>query len=278
MGLNTIGTALQGPDGVPFGLTHTDHALDVVLNDSTTPLVLMKMHNVHSVTALAVAVEHDPDVLQYEITVDDATDIVAGSYLVVFDETLNRYSTFTALSKLLNVVTLDTPIDVSYPVDSVVSISSTNMAVNGSVTPVIFGVRGAGVSTGIDITIDVTRIIITCLTTGATTLATFGDLAALTRGLVFRKRNGETFNIFNVKTNGELAGITLDFIVYEADNPVFGQNGFVSRLTFSGQEKLGAVIRLPRDEDLEVIVQDNLVDLILLEVVAEGSLTSTGQE
>ncbi len=74
-----------------------------------------------------------------------------------------------------------------------------------------------------------------------------------------------------------MAGITLDWDPYAAANPQQGINGFVSRLTFSGQEKLGVVTRLELGEDIELIVQDNLSTLISLEVVAEGSLTSSGQ-
>ena len=50
-----------------------------------------------------------------------------------------------------------------------------------------------------------------------------------------------------------------------------GTDGFISRLTFAGQSKMGAVQRLAINEDLELIVQDNLTGLTKLEIVAEGS-------
>ena len=273
-----LGQAFVDPDGKPWGATHTRNAMDVVLNDSITPTVIGKMSRVTNSTALAVGVEHSPSAHEYTIVVDDATGASVGSYITLFNPTLERFSFYTALAVVSNTITLDSPIDASFPVGTYVDIATTDMSVDGSVVPVTFGLRGTGAPPGVDMTADVTRIIVTCYTSGVGDLGDFGDIAGgLTRGLLLRRRNGATYNIFNVKTNGELAGITMDFDPYAASNPNQGVNGFVSRLTFSGQDKLGVVIRLEVGEDLELIVQDDLTSLISLEIIAEGSLTSGGQ-
>jgi len=48
------------------------------------------------------------------------------------------------------------------------------------------------------------------------------------------------------------------------------QDGFTGRLTFAGQNKLGAVIRIGADEDLQIVIQDDLTGLSSFSVVAEG--------
>ena len=53
-----------------------------------------------------------------------------------------------------------------------------------------------------------------------------------------------------------------------------GTYGVKGRLTFGGQNKLGVVIQLGIDEDLEMIVQDDLTGLVDFRVVAEGHVAS----
>ena len=127
---------------------------------------------------------------------------------------------------------------------------------------------------------DLTRVIFKCKTLTAVDLNTFGDLAKLVKGLAFRARNGTYQNIFNVKDNGELAGIMFDFQVAAATNPQQGQDGFTARLTYAGMEKIGVAKELPIGTDFESIVQDNLLvaqsasrQITLLEIIAEGHIT-----
>ena len=61
-----------------------------------------------------------------------------------------------------------------------------------------------------------------------------------------------------------------DLNIYEAAKQ--GANGFIARLTFAGQDKMGVAIRLAINEDMEIIVQDDLSSLLKLTVVAEGSI------
>lgn len=248
-------------------------AKDVALQDQTSRPLIAKFNEVQNSTTLSVAAVKG----SYEITVTATTGFVAGRYIILFDPDSENFSFYTQIGAVAgNVVTLDTPVDFAYPIGTFVDAAITNMNVDGSGTPRVFGLRGTGAPPGVDITADVTRIIFQCTTTTAVSLPLFGNLAALTNGLVLRRRDGTLQNIFNVKTNGDLAGIMFDFAVTATLNPVQGRDGFVCRLSFGGQSKIGVVIRLPIGEDLEFLVQDNLaagpLDITLLEVVAEGHI------
>lgn len=247
-------------------LNLTNNAIDVSVQDQYTPTVIVRFNKINVKTTLSV----QNGLNDYTITVADPTGISIGNYLILFSDVINRYSVFTILDITGSVITLDSAIDAVYPIGANVDVGITNMNQNGSTTPVIFGVRGTEVGNEVQTTIDITRIIFECITTDAVDLAKFGDLDLLSRGLLLRKRDGTTRNIFNVKSNGEIAGIMLDWIPYSASNPAQGVNGFTARLTFSGQEKLGVVQRLEPGEDLEFWIQDDLTDLVKLNVTAEG--------
>lgn len=250
---------------------------DTVWQDSTSPALITKFNQVQETTTLSA-----PNILfSYNITVDDPTGIVlpvddvSGSYIIIFSVPTGRVYFGHVIGLVGNVVTLDTQLDSVFPNGAFVDITTTNMVVDGSVTPELFGIRGLGVIPGVVLEVDITRIIITCYTTTAVSLNKFGNLPKLLRGLALRERNGITSNIFNVKSNGELAGILLDFIPYDAQNTQQGQHGFNARLTFASPEKLGVAKRLSPGDDLEALIQDNLAsgapDITFLEIVAEGS-------
>ena len=247
---------------------------EVSKQDQTTPGIIQKFNQVHDSTTLATSlVIPTPDTFVYDIEVTDPTGIVIGSHIILFSTVLLRFTTFTVLGVAGSIITLDSPIDVAYPAGTLIDVAITDMSVDGSVTPQVFGLRGTGVIPGVEIKVDITRIIITCLTTAAVDLSKFGDIVGgVLRGLILRFRNGDVFNIFNVKTNGDLAGITLDWVPFDAQNLQQGQHGFVCRLTFNGDDKLGIVQRLAAGEDIELIIQDNLLTIISLIVYGEGHI------
>ena len=249
---------------------------DVNKQDQFTPGIIQKFNQVHDSTELAediVIISHNPVDFVYDIVVVSATGIVVGSHIILFNPVLLRFTTFTALAVNGTTITLDSPVDVPYTAGTFVDIAITDLAVDGSTTPQVFGLRGTGVIPGVEIKVDITRIIVNCLTTNSVDLSKFGDIAlGLTRGLVLRFRNGDVFNIFNIKTNGELDNITQDWKPYDAQNVQQGQNGFTVRLTFNGDDKLGIVQRLRAGEDVELIVQDNLLTILSLTVYGEGHI------
>ena len=245
---------------------------DVNVQDQTTPIIIAKFSQTTDQTTLSV----DSEIDDHTITLTSVTGATDGKYISLFNPTLERFSVFTQIGAAVgNVITIDGPLDVAYTSGTFVDIGFTNMAVDGSVTTQVFGLRGGGTPEGVALDADITRLIITCQTTTTPTLNQFGNIAALINGLICRRRNGETFNIFNVKDNIGIAGIMYDFQLLSTVGQ--GQDGFWSRITFGGSNKIGAAQRLGVGEDLEILIQDDLTtgtpNIQSLEIVAEGHIT-----
>jgi len=232
--------------------------------DQTSPTIILPLVEFEQATTLSEATT----LFGYTVTLDDPTGFTAGQCLRIVDPAINKFYCSRIVSILGSVATLDTQIDDIYSAGSQVITGNGNMAVDGSVTPVIFKLRLASPST--QQTVDITRIIIQCTTNTAVDLNKFGDLPELTRGLAMRRINGEVVNIFNVKSNLDITGLAYDFTTYVGSNPAQAVDGFASRLTFAGQNKLGVALRVTPDGNLEVLVQDDLTGLIQLRIVAEG--------
>jgi hypothetical protein len=237
--------------------------------DQSSDAVIVNFNKVTNSTTLNGAVDID----DRTIIVTSATGISVGSYIILFDPASVRFSTFYATVVVGTTITLDSPIDFAYPDGTFIDVAITDLSVNGAVTPQIFGIRGIGSPPGVELTFDLTRIIFEMTTDSPVDLASFGDLARLTNGLLLRTRNGRYKNIFNVKDNAEISGIMYDWTPFTATNPAQGVDGFVSRLTFGSPSKIGVVIRLAIGEDLEVHVQDDLSGITSFKMWAEGHIT-----
>lgn len=231
----------------------------------TNPII-ERFNNVTNTTTLTASAARDTKVL----SLVSVTGVSVGSHIILFSTANNQFMTASVVSIDTLNITLDRPLDSDYPSGSNVDIAITNMNVNGLSTPVIFGLRGTGIPTGIQKTVEITRIIMMCQTTGVGDLSEFGDIAVLTNGLQMRKRNDTWKNVFNVKTNGEIVGTGFDYDPYQATNPIQGINGFGARITFGGDEKMGTIFELPLGEDVEFLVQDDLTAILKLEITAEG--------
>lgn len=241
---------------------------DVSIQDQHTPIIIAKFNQVTNSTTLTDTTAIDDTY----IIVTDTTGVSNSELIIVFSSETGRVYFGSIISKNIDTVFLDTPLDSSFPIGSDVDFALTNMAVDGSSIPQIFGLRGTSEGEPIGEAFDITRIVFKCTTSSAVDLSKFANIDKLINGLLLRKRDGTYQNIFNVKDNGELAGIMFDFTVYAADNPAQGIDGFVGRLTFAGQSKIGVTIRLQAGEDLEFIISDALQAITLLEAVAEGHI------
>jgi len=249
-----------GTVGDPFRMK-----TDVTIQDSTSPLVIVKASQLVTETTTTVITAKD----DYIINVTSAASFVVGQYLTIYNVAANRvfFSNILAINTLA--ITLDSPLDFEFAVGSIVSVGSEEMAVDGSVTPQIFGVRNP-TTADIPLSIDVTRIMFKCLTSSAIELSDFGDITGgLLRGIVIRRVDGTYQNIFNAKTNAELKSLMFDFNIETVTSQA--QDGFTGRMTFAGQNKMGAVIRLGANEDLQIVIQDNLTSLTSFSIIAEGS-------
>lgn len=229
-----------------------DVGLAVNIQDQTTPVL--------SVPFLR---ERTGAVLSANLNVGDRiVNLVAGHGAVVGDiiELGVTGSQFFLQSRVLavntNALTIDQPVNYPYTtVDTTVILSTDNMLVDGSSTPVIFSIKPSPGQLG-----DVVRMISKIISSSAMDFETFGSGPALTNGCVLRVLNGDGnyTNIFNFKTNADL--ITQGFDHSFLEN--IGQNNraFTNRITWGGQNKHGVVIRLDGDlgEELQIVIQDNL--------------------
>lgn len=249
----TSKTPIESNGGVPINI-----------QDQYSPTLILPL-----VQQLGVTITTSDTALDdYIIAVTSSVGMSVGNHFRIINSLADRYYYGTILSIDANNITVDTPVDHIYLSGSEVTWGNTNLAVNGSVTPVHFHLRTGTPS--IPSAIDITRMIMVCETDGVGDLGHFGDLTKLTKGLVFRTENGNRYNIFNVKTNGELANLAYDLNTYAASNPQQGINGFAWRLTFGGQSKIGVVIRVLSDGQLGLIVQDDLTGLVSLKCIVEG--------
>lgn len=200
------------------------------------------------------------------ITVNSSTSFTAGDYVLIAEG--NRFYTAELLTITNNVLTFDTPLDNNFSVGSFVIPTTRDLNVDGSTTSQTFAIKGGGI--GSNLSIDVTRLMIHMETAGAVDLNKFGDLTALTNGVVIRRVDGTTRNIFNIKSNGEMRNLCFDWTVDVASNPSQGQNGVGFRYTFAGQDKHGVAVRLDPGDELQVIIQDDLTGLEKFRIIAEG--------
>jgi hypothetical protein len=263
--------SVQITDGTTPLKIEPNGSMPVTLQDQHTPVVIAHFSILEQSTTTTAPVA----IGDYVIPLTSVTGVTPGKLLSIFDPASIRFSIANVISVASLNVTIDRPIDFAFPSASYVDVSEPDLAVNGAVTPVVAGIRnnaGSPPPPGIELSMDVTRILFQGITATACDLSLFGDLAALTNGIVCRKRDGSYFNIFNAKTNGDLAGIMYDFQIFDASNPVQGVDGFTGRLTWAGQSKMGVTVRLAIDEDLEMIIQDDLTGISRLEIVAEGSI------
>ena len=204
----------------------------------------------------------------YTITVTDASSVIAGTYICL--QETDRAFQAKILSKSGNDLTLDTPMDFVFSTDAYTYNRSPELAVDGSVTPVV-----ASLAPIPGVKWDVVRIIGSMLSPfadGAPSDSKFAGISPLTRGIVLRKSNGVHHTIFNAKTNGEIKLRTgpTDVVYTTASANVSYGTGF--RRTFNGQEKNGVVIRLDGDKGdrLDILIQDDLTGLTSFKVVAQG--------
>jgi len=151
--------------------------------------------------------------------------------------------------------------------------TATGVAIDGSVTPVIFTVKPHPTQAG-----DITRITMATTSSNASDLSTFGGADALEVGLTLRvKRSDGTFkNLYTYRHN-------YDVILHGFDSGVFepkGGNavhGFACRVSFAGQDKHGVTVRLDGSlgEELQVVVSEQMNNTgngnISVQFLAEGS-------
>lgn len=251
-------------------VVNDDGSINTFVQDQTSPPIDFFFTQIKGTpTTVAVATEIDDTT----VDVTSAAGCSVGDYVGIFNadsSTDNRAYFGTILAIATNTITLDTPLDFAFqPGDTFACFTrDLNDATGTLADPEIFAIQ---VGPGANQSIDITRIMISFITDNTVTLATFGDIVGgLTNGIVLRRVDGDTRNIWNVKTNGEIAHLCYDYNPYSANNPNQGQNGATFRYSFAGQDKHGVAVRINPGDSLQIVIQDDLTDIQQFRVIAEG--------
>ncbi len=146
---------------------------------------------------------------------------------------------------------------------------TTNMAVDGDPTPVIFKIKPAAGQI-----FQVSRLIIYISDNSSFDSGGWGALGGspLTNGCIIKKiQNGVTYEVEPLTSNGQLAAL-----MYDTSHESYGSGAefLVGRLTFT---KFGGEIRLKGDngDELQFVIQDDIDALVEQYVHAEGWIEDT---
>jgi len=255
-------------NGEQCNFTQTNGNVDVQLGDQHTPPIdSLFAKEVSSFSLTASTSVSLKTTLSYQLTAAAGHNITSTSEVLLLDTAANRSFFAGVVTATTSTITVDRPIDHSFPVASLGRRVSTNMAVVGTTTPQIYTVRAGRVP------VDITRIIIAITDSTAMDDGKFGGIAALPKGIVFRILNSYQKTIFCFKTNGEIKQMAFDGNYQTGVSGPLGTESFISRITFAGTEKHGVVLRVADDDVLQIIVQDDLSALGSLKVSAQGHET-----
>lgn len=202
----------------------------------------------------------------YTVDVSSGHSFIPGNELLMVEGDESFHALVISVS--VNELTLNQPMDNIYTTSAIVVEVTSQLAVNGSVTPQEFGITiGASASIKLDIT--GMRIAIT----DATDMddGKFGGMPALTRGVVCQQvhqNSGVTeyHNLWTAKTNGKLQLLT-GHLNYTSKAPG-GAYGVNADWEISIDN--GVTVRLDAGDTLKFIIQDDLTDLNSFKVWVYG--------
>lgn len=254
------GIAVRDTSG-DYADVESNGGLAVNIQDQHTRAIDLKFARATNATTLNGAISAG----DYVITLTATTGFIDGTQVGVFSVNSFFFAGQVGAPSD-NDITLDSPLDIDYIDGSNVLATSTNMAVNGGTTPVVFQIGPVGGT----LEVDVTRIMGYIQDGTAMDDAKFGGISALTNGVVLRLNNGVMQNIWNIKSNGDIGLLCFD--LNYSDKAPAGSYGLRFRNTFAGPSKHGVTLRLEADETLEIIIQDDLTDLEAFYIMAQGHL------
>lgn len=253
----------------------TENTIDTVKQSNISPwndFYFVQANGAPTTLTVAVPTAGDTRIL----SVASVANISVGDWIGLFSGApgeQERY--YWASVESINVLdlTMDTLIDFTFAIGSVVLSTTKNMAVDGSITPQVFAIQAGG-GAG-DLSIDISRVMLGLLCTDTVDLSKFGDIVGgLTRPMYLRvKENGVYRNKLSVKNNFDLALFAFDWNPFSTINPQQGQNGFLWRFSIGGEDKHDAVSRVSGGNigSLEWIVQSDLTTQITIESVGANS-------
>jgi hypothetical protein len=254
--LKSIGT---GTDEDPYSPVQ-----DVNVQDATNKIKILPFRKIITETTLTANTVVD----ERTVSLTSTAGMTIGDHFSIQDPVLGKRFDATIIDIIGSDVIIDTPMCKIYTIaNAIVAASTIALNVNGDTTQEVFSLRtGTAVSPN---TLHITRLMINIISSSTPIISDFGDIAdGLLKGVVLRHKDGEYFKIFNIKSNFDIASLGYDIEILQS----VGVDGIRARVTFAGQEKMGAVLQLLSGEDLELIVQDDLTGLVKFEIYAQGHI------
>ena len=248
-------------------------SVDVYIQDQHTEIIDLKLARYVDDIELLYDYEIGDRVIVIETTGSVPT---VGDTLCFKEDTAfyqGRPTSVTLIAGNQYTIELDTPLDYPFTTAGGCSLTNTNLAVDGSVTPVIFSVTPKGLN---NVSWDITRFMLLFGGEGIGPTkespddSDFGVMSAISNGIVLRSVDGVTKNIFNAKTNGDLRSRAYDLTYI--DKAKNGQYTVALRRTFAGANKNGVTVRLNSitGDTFELIVQDDLTDMTGGQAIVQG--------
>lgn len=195
----------------------------------------------------------------YTITMTAGHGLTGGEQLYIAWSINNEVHFLFAkvLSVATNTLTLDTPVNQTFPVTSYVSVVVHNMNVNGSSTRQSFL---ASIPSWSNLELDIMSLRFIIIDEGAMDDGKFWSLTELTRWVIVRKWSSDwdRHMNWNLKNNGDF-GLKFNNKIYSDKWWPGGTYSMESTIKF--REDFWAVCRLSAWEKLEIIIQDNLTAL-----------------
>jgi hypothetical protein len=204
----------------------------------------------------------------YSISVTTGHGLIQGDLFVLIDPIGQRGWTGIVITVAGdNTVNVDRPVSYAFPaISTIVQKRTKDLNVDGSVTPQTFFVGGSLLAE-----LDITRLLFQMTTDTTPAWDEFGDIVVgpTFRGVQCRVVNGDTADLWNIKTNGELANLMYDMTIYEGGVGLT-VDGIAGRMTYAGQNKHGVTLRIGANEAVEIIIQDDLTSLDSFHIIACG--------
>lgn len=236
-------------------------AIAVNIQDQNTPVVSSHFH----CSCAAFTLSDDLSIGDTSFTAVAGHGITAGN-MIYFKEN-GRRTELECTNVATNVITLDGPLDYAYTTDAESTRADHDLTVVGSLaTPVVFHVTPP-----LGVKWDIVKLKLFISDGSPMDDSLFGGITALTNGVQLRQRNGSYYNVFNFKSNGDIAE-HFDVPLVYSDKAPAGEYGLRAQRTLGGPSGTGVTIRLDGDTDdeMQILVQDDLTGLLHFHMVAQG--------
>jgi hypothetical protein len=228
--------------------------------DPRTIIMLDFQHSTAVTTTLSAVEAVDSGVLD----VADTTGFSIGDFIEVVAATHRQYFQVTGVGAgAPGTLNVDCGVDVAFGIGDTVTKIDLDMAVNGSVTPVVYTVRPP-----IGQAVAISRLSITLADGAAMDDSLFGALTALSNGVMVRVSSGSPAvlnTLVNWKTNGDVARHAFD-VEYTTKIATEGLRALIDFEAMGG----AVVLDDATSDVLSVTIQDDLTGLTSFRIIAEG--------